>query len=140
MSNLGLFNKHLTLLGKTLDLRSKKNDLLASNIANRETPGYRAKDISFERSLYKALHSDRPGPLKTTDPRHFDGIEREPLQAVNGQLFNSFSPRPREDGNTVNLDKEMAKLAENQVVYSTLVQITNWKFNMLKSAIQEGGR
>ncbi|MGK0290711.1 MAG: flagellar basal-body rod protein FlgB [bacterium] len=129
-----LFDKHITLLNKGLDFRSKRNSLISSNIANRETPGYRAKDIVFEKALNKALHSDRPGPLKTTNARHFDGIERHPLHSVKGTQINSANPDPKMDGNTVNLDKEMAKLAENQIMYSALTRMIGWKFRMLKTA------
>lgn len=137
---IDLFDKNLTLLEKSLELRSRRNSILASNIANRETPGYRAQDLVFEKELHRAFHSDRPGPLKTSDPRHFDGVKREPLELVTGQQINSFNPDPRMDRNTVNLDKEMAKLAENQLMYEASVRAVNWKFRLLKSAITEGGR
>ncbi|NQU65755.1 MAG: flagellar basal body rod protein FlgB [SAR324 cluster bacterium] len=129
----------MTLLEKTMSLRSRRNDMIASNIANRETPGFRAQDIVFEKELEAAFYSDRPGPLKTSDSRHFDGMKREPLELVAGTQINSFNPDPKMDGNTVNLDKEMAKLAENQLMYQAVVRSVNWKFQQLKSAIT-GGR
>lgn len=135
-----LFDKNVTLLERSMDLRVKRNSLIASNLANRETPGYRAQDLVFEDQLTKALHSDQPGPLKTSDARHFDGVDREPLELVEGEQINSFNPDPRMDGNTVNLDKEMAKLAENQLMFQATTKAVNWKFRMLKSAITEGGR
>jgi flagellar basal-body rod protein FlgB len=135
-----LFDKQVTLLEKSMELRGRKNSMIASNIANRETPGFRAQDLVFEKDLEKALHSDRPGPLTVSDPRHFDGVQREPLECVTGTQINSFNPDPRMDGNTVNLDKEMAKLAENQLMYQASVRSINWKFRMLKAAIMEGGR
>jgi flagellar basal-body rod protein FlgB len=135
-----LFDKNLTLMEKSLELRSRRNSMLAANIANRETPNYRAQDLVFEKELKEAYHSDRPGPLKTSDPRHFDGIRRKAIESVQGQQINSHSPDPRMDGNTVNLDKEMMKLAENQLMYEATIRAVNWKINMLKSAITEGGR
>lgn len=136
---INIFDKNLTLLEKTMSLQSKRNAMIASNIANRETPGYRAQDLVFEKELDRAYHSDRPGPLRTSDPRHFDGVKKEPLELVTGTQINSFNPDPRMDGNTVNLDKEMAKLAENQLMYHAAVRAVNWKFHSLKSAIT-GGR
>ena len=114
--------------------------MLAANIANRETPNYRAQDLVFEKELMEAYHSDQPGPLKTSDPRHFDGVRRQAIDKVNGQQVNSHSPDPRMDGNTVNLDKEMMKLAENQLMYEATIRAVNWKIHLLKSAITEGGR
>lgn len=138
--SIQLFDKHLTLLEKGLDLRTQRNGILASNLANRETPGFRAQDLVFGKELDQALHSDRPGPLKTSDPRHFSGAEHKPIKNVHGTQINSFNPDPNMNGNTVDLDKEMSKLAENQVMYQALSQMTSWKFRMLKSAITEGGR
>ncbi len=135
-----LFDKNLTMLEKSMELRTRKNSMIAANVANRETPGYRAQDLVFEKELNNALHSGQPGPLNVSDPRHFDGVQREAIEDVSGSQINSFNPDPRSDGNTVNLDKEMAKLAENQLMYQVSVRSVNWKFRLLKSAITEGGR
>jgi flagellar basal-body rod protein FlgB len=137
---VNLFGKDLMLLEKTLELQSRRHAMITSNIANRETPGYRAQDLVFEKALEQAYHSDRPGPLKVSDPRHFDGVKREPLELVKGQQINSFNPDPSMDGNTVNLDKEMAKLAENQLMYQAAIYAIGRKLNGLKTAITEGGR
>lgn len=139
MNNL-LFNKNITLLSKALDLRARRNTFIASNIANRETPGYRAQDLVFEKELDQALHSDRPGPLNVSDPRHFDGVKREPLELVSGTQINSFNPAPKMDGNTVDMDKEMSKLAENQIMYNAITQMISKKFQSLKYAISEGAK
>ncbi|MBU2510895.1 flagellar basal body rod protein FlgB [bacterium] len=135
-----LFDKNLTMLEKSMELRSRRNSMIAANVANRETPGYRAQDLVFEKELNNALHSDQPGPLNVTDQRHFDGVRREAIEDVTGTQINSFNPDPRTDGNTVSLDKEMAKLAENQLMYEVSVRSINWKLRLLKSAIMEGGR
>ena len=134
---IDLFDKNLSLIDRSMSLRAKRNSLLASNIANRETPGYRAQDLVFDKQLGQALNSDQPGPLKVTDHRHFDGVKRESINDVEGMQINSFNPDPRMDGNTVDLDKEMAKLAENQLMYRAAVRSASWKFRMLKSAISE---
>lgn len=138
--SIELFGKNLNMFAQSASLRSRRNSIISSNIANRETPGYRAQDLVFEKDLMKALHSDRPGPLKTSDPRHFDGVKREPIELVKGQQINSHNPDPRMDGNTVNLDKEMAKLAENQLMFKATTRAINWKLNGLKTAIREGGK
>ena len=138
--SIKLFDKDLTLLNRAMQLQTKRNSMIASNIANRETPGYRAQDLVFEKELSRAYHSDRPGPLRVTDPRHFDGVVREPVEDVKGTQINSYNPDPRMDGNTVDLDKEMTKLAENQMMYNTLIRAAGWKLRLLKASITEGGR
>ena len=67
----GIFdNKVFTLVRKTLDFITQRQDLLASNIANKDTPGFKAEDMVFEKSLEKAFHSEEPGPLKKTNAKH----------------------------------------------------------------------
>jgi flagellar basal-body rod protein FlgB len=135
-----IFDRNMAMLEKAMELRSKRNSMIAANIANRETPGYRAQDLVFEKALDTALYSNKPGDLKVSDPRHFDGRQEIPIEDVSGTQINSHNPDPRMDGNTVNLDKEMAKLAENQLMYQAAARSVNWKFRLLKSAIMEGGR
>ena len=131
-------NKIFTLLQKTLDFRTQRQDLLASNIANKDTPGFKAEDMVFEKSLEKALHAEEPGPLKTTDVKHFDGRNTPALELVKAQRIHSASPFPDFDGNTVDLDREMAKMAENQLMYNASIRMLSHKFKMLKTAITEG--
>ena len=131
-------NNVFTLVKKTLDFRSQRQDLLASNIANKDTPGFKAEDMVFEKSLKKALHAEEPGALKTSDPRHFDGRQTPPLNLVEAQRIHSASPFPDFDGNTVDLDREMAKMAENQLMYNASIRMLTHQFRMLKTAITEG--
>ena len=135
----GIFDKKIfTLLQKTLDFRTQRQDLLASNIANKDTPGFKAEDMVFEKSLEKALHAEDPGPLKTTNVKHFDGRNTPALELVKAQRIHSASPFPDFDGNTVDLDREMAKMAENQLMYNASIRMLSHKFKMLKTAITEG--
>ena len=64
--SIGLFDKNLLLLQRSMDLSVKRNAMISSNLANQETPGFRAQDLVFEDQLDRALNSDQPGPLKTT--------------------------------------------------------------------------
>ena len=64
----GLFGNNIfTIAQKSLDFRTSRHDLLASNVANKDTPGYQAEDLVFRASLEKALQAEQPGPLKQTD-------------------------------------------------------------------------
>ena len=135
----GLFDNHMQLLHKSLDLRTRRNALLSGNIANVETPGYQAKDIVFEKELGQAMKAHVPGPLNVTNTRHLDGRNVIPLWQVKPGLIRSANPIGNIDGNTVDLEKEMAKLAENQVLYQGLTQMISHKFTQLKTTIREGG-
>ena len=135
----GLFGNNIfTIAQKSLDFRTSRHDLLASNVANKDTPGYQAEDLVFRASLEKALQAEQPGPLKQTDSRHFDGRNTPPLNEVEAQRILSASPYPDFDGNTVDLDREMAKIAENQLMYNATLRMLADKFRGLKSAIAEG--
>lgn len=134
----GIFDPHMQLLQRSLDFRSRRNTVLASNIANLETPGYKARDLVFERALGRAMEADQPGPLAVTDPRHLDGRQILPLSQVRPQLIHSANPVGNVDGNTVDLEQEMAKLGENQVAYQALTQMISSKFSQLRLSIREG--
>ncbi len=79
-------SKIFTLLHKTLDFRTQRQDLLTSNIANKDTPGYKAEDMVFEKSLEKALHADEPGLMKTTDTRHFELMYNASIRMLTHQF------------------------------------------------------
>lgn len=134
----GIFDRDISLLERSLEFRSKRNNLLAGNIANIETPGYKAKDLVFEQALGKALKSQEPGPLNTTNPRHLDGRNATPLSLVQARTIQSANAVGSVDGNSVDLEREMAKLAENQINYQALAQMISHKFLQLRTAIREG--
>ena len=134
----GIYTKTTTLAQKSLDFRSKRHDLLSSNVANMSTPGYQAEDMVFESTLAAAMNADQPGPLKTNNPRHLDGKTAPPLELAQAQRIRSANPNPSENGNTVDLDREMAKIAENQMMYNASLLMLQHEFRMLKTAITEG--
>lgn len=138
MSETGLFDRHVQLIHKSLDFRAQRNILLAGNIANIETPGYKAQDLVFEKALGEAMRAREPGPLTITHPRHLDGRMAKPLALVKPEVIQSANPVGSLDGNSVELEKEMAKLAENQVSFQALAQMMTFKFNQLRTAMREG--
>jgi len=134
----GLFDTNITLLQKALDFRAQRNIVLASNVANIETPGYQARDLVFESALADAMRAREPGPLRVTDPRHLDGRVATPLELVQPALIRSGNPVASKDGNSVDLEREMAKLSENQIGFQALSQMMIHKFMLLKTVIREG--
>ena len=84
-----------------------------------------------------ALEAETPGPLKVTDERHLDGNDAPLLDTVEGQRIRSATSFADFDGNTVDLDKEMAKMAENQLMYNASIRMLSHQFRMLKTAISE---
>ena len=134
-----LEDKTLQALTASLKFRQLRQELHASNIANAETPGYKAKKLDFEEALARALDVDGQLAMKSSDSRHFD---------VGGGSFNNLQPEVYEDsngivspdGNNVDRDQEMAEMAENKVMYDATVQLINKKLGLLKYAIGSGGQ
>lgn len=131
-------SKMMTLIQKSLNFRRDRHDILSSNIANIHTPGYKAEDLVFEKALGKALNADQPGELNITNSRHFDGNHAPPLNSVGAERIQSAAPFVAFDGNTVDLDKEVAKMAENQMMYEAGMRMMSHQFKQLKIAITEG--
>ncbi len=121
-------------LAASLDFRQMRAELISSNIANAETPGYKAKRIDFEDALARALDIDKQQSLHVTDGKHFN---------VGGGGFNNLEPVIiedsngiiSEDGNTVDRDKEMSIMAENKILYDASIQLLNKKLGLMKYAV-----
>ncbi|MFL2814966.1 MAG: flagellar basal body rod protein FlgB [Candidatus Puniceispirillales bacterium] len=121
--------QYLEIHSAALSLRNKKNEIIASNIANAATPNYKARDLDFNSEMSRHLKS---GNLTTTNNKHFSlmrpvshkGVSyREPLQ-------QSL------DGNTVELAVEQMEFSENSIKYSTTLSFLNSKISGLMSAIR----
>lgn len=132
---LELFGKTVSLLENSLDFATAKNKVIANNIANVDTPGYKAKNATFNTVLRDAINSGQI-EAKRTNPKHlpFDTETKRPYQIAirqNGMYNNN--------GNNVDIDMEMAELAKNQIYYQSLVDRLNGNFSSLQTVIR-GGR
>lgn len=116
-----------------LNLQAQRQQMLASNIANADTPNYKARDIDFRAALKGAL-GERVGPLAlaSTSPSHLDAAAGAPFGAFVGfrREFQSSV-----DGNTVNMDVERAAFAENSVHYEASVTFINGLLRTMQTAI-----
>jgi flagellar basal-body rod protein FlgB len=135
----GLFNTTVELLGKNIDLRARHQNLIASNIANAETPNYTPKSLVFEDELQGALKGEGKKVPDRLNPRHLPlkGAASR-LQSVSGRVVESPAKTPGKDGNSVEFENEMGRMMENQVMYNASVQILAKKFEGLKIALREG--
>lgn len=107
----------IKLLQKIMDICSYRQKILASNIANADTPHYKAKDINFQEELKKASQSES---------KIYDVIE-------------SPTTMPNRDGNTVNLEVEMTKLTETLLMYNSAIQLLSKRITFYKDVLR-GGR
>lgn len=106
----------LAQLESYLSLTNKRETVIASNMANVDTPGYRTKDIDFQHELTRAMQTRE------------ESTRRVPLQNVNGLL-------ERPDGNNVDIDRESLKLSQVQLQYQAGTQLIKDRFHELLTAI-----
>ncbi|PLS16670.1 flagellar basal body rod protein FlgB [Bacillus sp. M6-12] len=127
-----LFSGSFNLLEKSLNYSSLKQKIISDNIANADTPNYKAKGVNFNSVLDDAIKANIQA--YKTDERHFG--------------FNASSSHPRvytknsqynHNGNSVDVDKEMSDLATNQIYYNALVDRVSGKFQTLQNVVR-GGR
>jgi flagellar basal-body rod protein FlgB len=122
-----------------------RQEAIGNNIANVDTPGYRAREVRFEEQLQAELAAPRrPELLRlglvTTDDGHIPLPPRVRSFQARPLTIESLDGTLRSDGNTVDVDREMSKLAETQIVYNGLGQVQTSKFAHLRTAINEGRR
>ena len=110
-----------------LDWAAKRQQTISANLANVDTPGYKARDISFSEHLQSLA-------LTTTSPEHFQPVSQSAMRVY------EVGTEAKENGNTVDLDHEMTELTKNGLQYIALIQFLNQKIRTLRSAINDGGK
>ena len=121
--------QNLNMLGAALSLRAKRNEILASNIANAATPHYKARDIDFETEIKKF---QKDGPIRSTHEEHIS--VKKPVSP--GKVEFRKNVNPSLDGNTVELAVEQLQFAENSMRYQSTLSFLGGKINTLMSAIK----
>lgn len=135
-----LFGGKINNMTGTLGLRLARHDMSATNLANMDTPGFRAKHLNFEKVLAQHLTKE-PGALdaKTTNVAHIP--TRDPDKAfARAQTAVKMSPYGWDeyDDDIMDIDKEMTLLTKNQLIYNTTVQMLSKSFQDLKDAMGTG--
>jgi len=124
-------DKTIDALATALNFRQMRQEIIASNIANSETPGYKAKRIDFEEALARALDVDGQNSLNTNDKRHFN-VGQGDISNISPDIYEDPNGHVTENGNTVDRDKEMALMAENKILYDAAIQLLNKKLSLKK--------
>lgn len=129
------FQKAFGSFEQALSLRGERASVLANNIANADTPGYKARDMSFHEVLKSRLGEAAPSlsPLQTTQHGHRQTL-LEP-QAINGLQYRTPS-QPAIDGNTVDMQREKAEYALNSLEFQVAFNLLNGRIKGLTSAIR----
>lgn len=130
-----LFNNQISLVNRVMDMQLQRQNIIHSNLANMETPNYKPRELAFEKELQSALGLDMRGRMSATNHAHMPA-------AFNPDNFGpewskQFKPRQIHGEDRVNMDKEMAKHAKNQLQYTALTQVMSKTFEGLSTIIQD---
>lgn len=121
-----IFDVTTSMLAQGLDITLRRQNVLTSNIANLDTPGFQPRDVDFQAALGRAMEAARSG-------------DKAALGADQVALIERPDRTPGIDGNAVDLDVQMSRISHNSMFYGSLTQSVSRKFAMLRYAINEGG-
>jgi len=124
-----MIDPELAKLERFLDILSARNTVLASNIANADTPGYKARDMDFRSAMREALRLREEPPEGGAAPEE----ETRPPE-----VYETPALQPARDGNTVSPELEMVKLANNTGLYQVFAQAAAMRIALIKSALTSG--
>lgn len=116
----------MIMLEKKLDAAALRQKVIANNLANVDTPGFKKSHVEFEDVLRQAQNKDSLR-LRTTDSRHIDFSIN--IQAAQARVVIDNSTSQRNDGNNVDIDSEMTALAKNGIDYQAISQILGKKYS-----------
>ncbi len=135
----GISDKTTDALGASINLRLLRQNVTSSNIANAETPGYHAKKVDFEEALDRALDHEGLGKLHVSSDEHFL-MGQGAISRARADVYENPEGNISNDGNTVDMEKEMATLADNSILYRAALQLINKKLGAMRYAVTEGSR
>jgi flagellar basal-body rod protein FlgB len=124
----------IPVLVKSLDASMLRSRTIANNIANVNTPGYQRVEVSFEDELRKALDQGQLRGMQTND-KHLP-LGKLDLSGLSPKVQKPVDPTLPSGVNNVDIDMEMAKLAENQILYNFSAKFLKGQYNKLNAAIQ----
>lgn len=126
--------QHVAGLSRALDLRVQRHQVLAANIANADTPNFKAQDLDFKAAMHKAMGgkaADGALALATTASNHLEAVGA----GVPAGLQYRTETQSAVDGNTVDMDVERVQMAENAMHYEILTRLISDKFSGLRAAM-----
>lgn len=134
MINTGVFD-YINVLDKAADGAWKRNEVIANNLANIDTPNYKRKDVSFQAELKHALKASKYTSL---DQKVGELNEGNRLSHIEPRTYTDYAHYSyRLDKNNVDVDNENVELASNQIVYQALVQSINSEFQNIKTVLSK---
>ncbi|MDE5681066.1 flagellar basal body rod protein FlgB [Taurinivorans muris] len=129
---------HMQLVSRVMDMQLQRQNVIMGNITNVNTPNYKPLELTFEKELQQALNLDAKGKISRTSSEHIPSVFDS--KTFNADWLKRFMPRRAHGEDRVNIDKEMVKMAKNNLQYTTLSQVTKSGYDSLKSIITEASK
>lgn len=137
MADSRIFGHTSKVIETALDVSARRHNLIAGNIANMDTIGYQPQDLDFNTTLKRAMGEKEPDFLDKTHPMHLSTDEDDPSFAMNGKNSEEVDIYHLD---SVNIDREMMNLTENNIKYRTTTEMLLRKMKILHYSIDEGGK
>ena len=129
-----MFGETINVLHNAMNLRVQRQQVISSNLANSDTPGYAPARLNFEEQLQNSI-SDSNMSLSSSDPEHFPVHDEAP--GVQGSVSREPSLSRIGDKNNVSVDQEMQRLSENQIKYEAMTKMLRNKFSTLQNVLRK---
>lgn len=133
-----LYGTNTEVMARALDGLSMRQKAIAENVANADTPHYKRFEVAFEGALAKSI--SQPGaftvPVAATHPGHYRLDGPQSLDEFQATVSRSGEVTMRNDGNNVDIDAEMTRLAQTNVTYNAMADLMKRKFSGLNSIIR----
>lgn len=136
-------SSHFTTISSmqlALGAATLRQDIIANNITNINTPNFKKQDVAFETALKRALSGEPRPHARRSLPRHYEFTGRHTLDTIRPTLQANSDTTMRNDGNNVDIDLEMANLTKNTVMYNALITRIGDDLKSLNGIITEAGR
>lgn len=137
MSEFGLLGAGGAFKANLLDLRQRRQEIIAANVANADTPGYKARRLDFEDAMKESMPPMDEMHMSRTNGRHMPSGFSSPEM---GRIQEVETPIPKGDRNSVDLEQEMARQTANQLLYNYATQSLNGQISSLRMMIDGSPR
>jgi flagellar basal-body rod protein FlgB len=128
------------LLEKALDVESLRRKVIANNVANVDVPHFKRSEVNFESELTRVImeqqYPDNKLPAKLTDKRHIPFYTPRGIESVQPRINLDYNTTMRNDGNNVDIEKEIVDSAKNQLRYNAYITMLNNNYRNLKNAMR----
>lgn len=132
------YGKRMEMMEMAINATVKRREVIADNIANADTPGFKRSDVTFESQLQRAVESEQAEEVPTlmSDPRHMSFKESIDYRTVKPKIKVEFDSNYRNDKNNVDIDKEMSDATKNAMQYNMLVEVYSRHLRSLDIAMR----